>query len=265
MSFFGRSFVFDGIPSETYNLFISSPDGGDVDTPGGSNVSIVKDEIRRRSEPFTYGVDQIEVLKFEIMLNSPSPDGLTAVDIQTAKRWLLGRQSYKKLQIMQPDMQDVYFNCFLSNAREHKVGNIIRGLKLDVECNAPWAFRFDKILTFDYIVAFVNTSILINNLSDDNYYLYPNLDVTMNSTGGDLTITNTNDSDREFIFESMSPDEVLNVNNSLNILTSSTGLFRLSNFNKQWLRLVPGMNNLTIVGNVSQLLFTLKFAKKIGG
>lgn len=265
MSFFGRSFVYDGIPSETHNLFISSPDGGDVKTSGGSDTEVISEKIRRRSRLFTYGFDQSPTLKFEIMVNAPSKNGLTAVDIEVAKRWLLGRQGYKKLQIMQPDMQDVYFNCIFTNSQEHKVGNIIRGLTFDVICDAPWGFAFDKILTYDYIVAFIDTTIFINNLSDDNYYLYPQLDVTMNSTGGDITITNANDNGRIFEFTSMSPDEVISINNDLQIMESSTGLFRLSNFNKNWLRLVRGINELSVVGNVSQLLFTLQYARKIGG
>jgi phage-related protein len=80
-----------------------------------------------------------------------------------------------------------------------------------------------------------------------------------------VSITNLDDSNRVFSFTGVSPNEVLTVNNSLQTISSSTGLIRLSYFNKHFLRLVPGVNRLRIQGNVGSVAMTTQFvAKKIG-
>ena len=48
MSFWGSTFIFDGVPSETHSLYISSPDGGDVDVTGTSDVELYTEKVFRK-------------------------------------------------------------------------------------------------------------------------------------------------------------------------------------------------------------------------
>jgi len=264
MSFIATSFMFDETPGELYNLYLARLEGGGVmGQAGTSDVELRTQSIFKRPAPYLLGVSDRPVLEFEIEM--ASPDEVSAEDAQLIQRWLFGRQNYKKLQIIQEDMQSVYFNCFLTQPRMVKVGGMIHGFKARVVCDSPFAWEFEKTLTKTYTDPEVSDSFVFNNTGDMRSYLYVNVVITMNNSGGDLTITNTNDNDREFTFTGLSADEVLTVNNDLKILTSSTGLRRLSTFNKNWLRVIQGVNTLEVVGNVASLVFTYSFPRKIGG
>jgi len=55
------------------------------------------------------------------------------------------------------------------------------------------------------------------------------------------------------------------IDNDKKIITSDSGLRRLSTFNKGWFRLVPGYNNLHIMSGIGTFSITYSLARKIGG
>lgn len=263
MSFWGATFVFDGRPSELYSLYIASPDGGSVNTTGSSDVELYVENIYKKSRNYLLGTTQSPALEFDVSFNSPRE--ITSPELGEIQAWLFGHSQYKKLQIVQSDMHDVYFNCFLKSPRVHKVGNIIRGIRATVVCDSPFAWTFPRTKTFSFTDADVNQTIDFFSISDDNDYYYPSLVVTMNEFGGDFNMSVSQDNGRLFEFTSLVPSEILTINNDLGIISSSTALKRLSNFNKNWFRLVRGKNSITFTGAISQVDMTYQFAKKMGG
>ena len=163
-------------------------------------------------------------------------------------------------------MQTSYFDCIFNEPKTVRNGNQIYGFNAEVVCNSAFGWETPKTTTYTYSASVVDSSVVFNNRSDDSgNYLYPNLVITMNNIAGGLSITNSSDSNRVFSFAGLSGNEVLTINCGLETLVSSTGLKRLSNFNKNFLRLVPGINNLRIQGNVASIAMTTQYvAKKIG-
>jgi len=263
MSFWGASFIFDGKPSELYSLYIASPNGGDVDVTGSSNVELYVESLYRKSKNYLLGAKQSPALEFDVSFNSPRE--ITSPDIGHIQSWLFGHSQYKKLQILQSDMQDVYFNCFLTNPQVNKVGNIIRGVKATVVCDSPFAWTFPRTKTYSFTDADVNSIVDFYNLSNDNDYNYPSLEITANEFGGDFSISVSQDNDRLFEFTGLTSGEIITINNELGTISSSTALRRLSNFNKNWFRLVKGRNTITFSGSLSQVDMTYQFARKVGG
>lgn len=267
MAFYSSDFIFDGIPSEMYDLHITSrDDGADVTTESASNVTPYLQEIFRRPVQYLYGVQQTPILSFPVTLNSPNE--ITATDFGQIGKWLFGTQNYKKLQVCQGDMRHMYFNCFLTAPQIQRVGNLIVGCGATVTCDAPWGWEFPKTETFSYTLGGYTIASVerINNTSDNTFYTYPTMSFTMNVFGGELSIINQDDDDREFLFTGLSPNEVITIDNDLQMITSSiSGVYRLLNFNKNWMRYVSGINNLEISGNIASVSFTHQFARKIGG
>ena len=263
MSFWGQSFIFDGIPSETHSLGIHTPDGSDASNMGSSNVELLTQEVWRKAKEYLLGVKHAENLEFDVSFRSENE--LTTADLNIIQKWLFGHQSYKQLQIVQYDMDTIYFNCFLMSPTVFRAGNLIKGVNATVRCDSPFGWTFPKVLSNDYVDVDVSETIVFNNLSDDNDYLYPEIIITMNSSGGDLVLTNSSDDDRVFSFAGLSADEIVTVKNELNIISSSTGLRRLDTFNKKWFRFTPGRNSILVEGNISNLTINYQFAKKMGG
>ena len=265
MAFFATSFQFDGVPSETYNLKISGIDPSAISNSMGSNsMDVLSQKIFRRPMPYLLGMTPSSVLSFEIEIISP--EEIDAETYQLVQRWLFSSRKYKKLLIFQEDMQGIYFNCIFNEPKTIRIGNKIVGFTATVECDSPFSWEFPKSLTYTYTTPVIDSTVIFNNRSDDyGNYLYPNLVLTMNTFGGSATITNSDDSNRIFSFITLSPSEVLTIDNDLQTILSSTGLKRLSNFNKHFLRLVPGLNHLRLQGEIASLVMTIQFlAKKIG-
>lgn len=260
MAFWGNSFIFAGIPSETYNLYISSPDGGMVETTGAGDVVLLTETVFNRPKPYLLGVQQSPVLSYDVQFTSP--DELMAEDIRIIEAWLFGQTQYQKLQIMQYDMEEVYFNCFITQPKIIKSGNTIKGISGTVVCDAPFAWAFPRRTRRTY-TGVASETIVLNNVSDNNNYEYPSIVATVDSFGGDFSIVNETDANREFAFTGLTAGEVLTVNNELSIITSSLSLLRLANFNLKWFRLLKGINTLTITGHLAQLDIIYNPARKM--
>jgi len=267
MPFYSHSFSYDNVPSEMYGLYISAIDGDAVSSSeGNSNMEILNQKIWRKTRPYFYGATTSDTLKFNI--SAHSQEELTAVDFGIIQRWLFSSRNYKTLRIFQPDMTDCYFNAIFNSPEIVRIGGKIYGFNAEVECDSPFGYLFPKTTTKTYTAETVDDSTLVvENKSDDGgEYVYPKVLVIMNSFGGDVTITNNSDAYRAFTFTSVSASEQIAVDNYRQIVTSSTGIRRLANFNKKWLRLVPGSNTLRVQGNVATVSITTQFvAKKIGG
>jgi phage-related protein len=263
MGFSGREIIFNGIPSSFYNLYLETPDGAESESPAGSSVEPIIEEDLRRPVPYLLGVRYTPVLAFDIALYSP--DELDAKFTQLALRWLTGNATYKKLQIVQDDLSDIYFNCLITNTRIHRVGNKIHGLRFHVACDSQWAWGFDQYKLYNYAVAPLHTAFSIYNQSDHAEYLFPLVTFKMNSSGGAFNLrNNSDDTNRLITVSGLSANETITIDNDLKIITSSLNLNRVGNFNKKWIRLVPGTNNLVVTGSISSLRFDYKLPRKIG-
>lgn len=264
MPFYSSSFIYNGVASNMYNLYVSEIGGdGNSTWNGAGSMEIYNKKLYRRSTPFFYGSAVGDNMEFELSFTSPEDiDSRTSELIQ---KWLFSSRSYKKLMIVQPDMQDVYMNVILNDPQVVREGNLIRGYTCTAQCDSPFGgWKFPKTKTYTYTAEVIDTTVTFNNTSDDNGdYLYPQLVITMNNAGGDITITNQSDSNRVFSFTGLSPSETLTVDNSLQQISSSTDLKRMSNFNKKFFRLIPGINTIRFQGNVSSIAMTYQFVAKI--
>jgi phage-related protein len=263
MPFYASEFQYENIASSTYNLYISQIDGDGGSTDMGSSpMEIYNQKLYRRSQPYFYGSTPSENLSMEVSISSP--DNIDSETSQLISKWLFSNRSYKKLMIIQPDMEGVYLNCMFNKPQIERVGNFIQGYTATLEADAPYAWRFPRTKTYTYTSPVIDASVVFNNKSDDKgAYLYPKLVITMNNSGGNVTITNSSDASRVFSFTGLLTSEVITIDNSLQQITSSTGLLRMSNFNKKFFRLIPEINNLRFQGNIASIDMTYQFVAKI--
>jgi hypothetical protein len=233
---------------------------------------LLTQKVFRRPIPFFYGAEQIPVLQFGLSIMSL--DEITAEDYSQISSWLYGQMNYKELRICQPDMQTMWFNAFLTQPKTVRVGNIIRGTTCTVVCDAPWGYKPSVSYSYgDYTGDIVSQDIEIFNNTGNNFYTYPtNMIITANSLGGNVKITNITDSYRESNFI-VYPNEQLVMNCDLQTISSSLSTYPLSQMgtsarsysDKNWLRLLPNYNLLTITGNFINFSIMIPSAAKIGG
>lgn len=274
MSFGGLDFIFDGQYSENYGLKIMSIGGSSVtsNASAGCGIDIFTDWVYRNPSAFHQGVAQNQPLEFDIEF--VSEDELPGIMRSKISKWLFGRMNYCKLQIVQRDLQDVYFNCHLIDPQLTYIGNYCHGITCKVQCDAPWAWQMEKTYTAK---PDANGLWRHYNDSDDNDYTYPIIEFQLDETaGGFFSIVNKNDNDREFnmgtkydekgnVIAALRANEKIVIDCRNQTIKSDSGLLRSNCFNKKFFRLVPGVNNLEFKGDFKY--FTMKYsnARKVGG
>ncbi len=260
--FYGRSFMFDGISSELYGLHINDVSDGSLSkSVASSSQQIYEEKIYRRPTPYFFGSTPSPRLTFEF--SAFSEQEIDANTFGLIAKWLTSPRSYKKFFVDQIDSQSWYANVIFNNIQANKSGHIIQGFSATIECNSPWTYSFPQTVDYTYDSSVVSDTIVFNNSSQDSGdYLYPTLTIITNTNGGNLKITNVEDNNRISIFTGLMPNEIVTINSDLQTIVSNSGLLRLGNFNKNFLRLVPNRNTLKIQGNVAVVSLTYQFASR---
>ncbi len=263
--FYGKEFIWNSVPSKLYNVFIYNFSTDNVITsPTGGDINIISDKIYREPRPYVYGVTAAEPMEFDFTVGCER--SLSGLERNMIEKWLIGKQEYGTLQIIQCDIYGIYYKIFLTKSTINYIGNLSYGLNLHAICDAPWAWEYPKNFVKTYTGNnIISESFVFNNMSADADYEKPIIAFTTNSIGNAFTITNTTDDSRQFIFTGISPLETITVNNRLQTIVSSLSLARASTFNKKFFRLVPGLNSINIAGGISNFTMTTQNAMKIGG
>lgn len=261
LSFYGYPFIFDNIPSETYGLYISNlgNKGGSSYSSGGSDVDIIKQKLTRKSNYFIQGVEQSTPLEFDLTILSQNE--LTRDMINIIQKWLFGQMKYKKLQVIQNDLLNIHFNCFLKSPEIITIGNVPYGISCKVECDAPWGWGNDMDYTVSNIVG--EKTIEYHNPSDDNGYTYPIITFKTTSVG-DVILKNVTDNENTIEFTGLMANDIITIDVNLQIIKSTQNDNVLSKSNFKWLKLVSGYNELIITGNLDYFNIKHKVARKVG-
>lgn len=263
MSFYGSYFSFNNISSDMFGLRISELDSASLnELMGSSSMDIVEEKIYRRAKPIFLGATPAPKLSFPISVFSEAE--IDADLMAKIQKTYFSTRTYKRFSIDQFDLQDTYWEAMLQEPRITKIANESKGLSFTVACSSPYALHYPKVTTWSFTDPTVDQTVIFNNASDDSGdFLYPSLTITMNNTAnGDLTITNSDDANRTFTLTDLYQNEIIIMDCYLQTLKSSTGLYRLSKFNKRYLRLASGLNHLRIQGNVARIDMTTQFISK---
>jgi len=264
MAFSAKTFIFNGIPSEFFNLYLGEIDGdGQSTTSLGSDVSLLTEKIFRRPVPYLYGAEQTPMLQFT--LSAFFPGAMDVGFFTKISGWLFGQQNYKKLYLCQADMTDVYFNCFLTAPQIVKMGNMITGFTTTVVCDAPWGWKENYVFTQTGLTYGGDQTVTLFNDSDNTFYTKPTATITFDATGGDASIINTSDSNRETEFVGIDGSDVITLNSDIETISGTSGdtdFLNGTKFNYKWLRLVRGHNILTVNGRISSLSLSIPIAVK---
>jgi hypothetical protein len=264
LAFYGAEVIYDGVPSSFYDLrIVSFETGGDTDSPAGSEMVIYEKRILRKPKAYFFGRSNNAPLTFDLTLASKNPiDAITRSAIQ---KLFLGREAYKDLYIVQDDLASIHFETIFTSATNKYIGNVQRAITLHGQCNSPYAYSFPRTITRTFEGnGLVNYDFTIYNDSDNNDYLYPTVEFTLNSVGKDFQIINHSDDDRTFLFSDLLPGETIVCDCDKQSIVSDTSLLRLSAFNKKWFRLRPKENFLNIQSGIGTFTITYSELKSIG-
>lgn len=256
----GYPFIYNKVPSETYGVSLVFLDENYNQRPSGSGVEIITDTVRRNPQLLYLGGKQSPPLEFGIEVIFDEPVDIFV--LTQMKDWLGGEISFKELQICAEYFEGFHFNCYIVLEEDLIYNGGYRGVKATVHCDAPWAWESEEEKRYDLDPQKSN-AIIFNNLSADTELLRPIMTFQVNESG-DFTLYNKT-TGKTTKFTNLQAKEVVSVDNLYGFIESSTGLRRVENFNKVFLKLAKGVNDLIVGPNVNTLIIQYQNAKRVGG
>lgn len=265
MAFYGSSFIFDGISSDQFGLYLVTFNGtGQAAGNIGGSLEIHEDRINRRSTGLHYGVTANEPLSFPVVFTVTEDNTyLDRFDVAAVAGWLTGHSQYKPLIICQPDMEGIFYRCLIKELTACEVGGKTVGFNGTVLCDGPYAYRSWPSTQYEFSGA--SEEIRYRNMSNVNDYYRPVIDLV--SSASDISIENKTDGTKFTLSGLPAGEREIHIDCDHMVMTSSDGinLYRYWNMDseKHFPRMARGDNYITISG-VDQLVIKNEFPWNIG-
>ena len=263
MAFYGLCYIYDDIPSEQYDLQILNFETGLQTGNAGGASNIIEDYQIHRNKAYFYKTAHNIPLEFDFTVGSGESKG--AIDRDIINRWMLSRSGYKKLQIVQDDMIDVYYNVIFQEAAPLYAGNLMYAIRYSAHCDSGFGWTFPKTVLVTGGTGITNRTLtpIFNDGAEDGY-VYPKLTFTMNNLGGTFTATNISDSSRSLIITGLLSGETITIDSENRMITSSMGRLLIDKFNGNWFRFMGGINSINIAGAITNLSIVYQLTRKMG-
>lgn len=244
--FISTDFTYNGISSTDMHLLVSNVNNsGLLEVPFGVSQSINEEKIKGRLIPYKYGINR-EPLSFTVTLcledNYKWDDDFRKSVVQ----WLF-QEDYAPF--ISDDHPDIVYYCIPTGDVKRYDNWLQQGYTtITFRCDAPWGWSYPQAVA-DYDFSDLTTPQTIQLANDSNIvkYYYPEVQIEVTSSMT-VTLKNITDAGREFTFTGLQVGERVYINNAMQEIVSSLTpvTYRLGNFNKNWLRLVPGVNYIEI-------------------
>lgn len=157
-------------------------------------------------------------------------------DMRDIMRWL-NRKNFHKFKLLGDDEYlNIYFEASF-NVSKIEINGVLYGFELEMFTNTPFGLHEPVIINIDSEESQTHS---IFSKSDEEGYIYPNMEITMKS-GGDLEIYNAME-DRTMIIKNCTSGEVINIDYP--IITSSVSSHKIQNdFNWKFFRIATEFKN----------------------
>lgn len=239
-------FIFDGRNSDEFGLKIVKIQSGFYPSPFIGGQEIREEVAPMRRQPHFHGT-QKQVLEFEVTF-SLGDEKFTPQKNAELARWLC-KNEYKPFQTT--DFVGKVFYVILVNQADLQTVGLQQGyFTARFRCNAGYAFTLPRMDIFELEdnSNYENPErITITNESNVYDYHYPITEIQKIGLG-DIKLVNRSDGGRESVLENLEDEEVVYIDHYNKTIISDKGNYRLNNFNKKWMRLTYGVNQVDVHG-----------------
>jgi phage-related protein len=248
LSFTSEFFQINGIKSTDIGVdgcFLIRTES-EISYPLMGEKTIINEKKRNRDIPYHYGVEK-NPIEFDLKFS------LLDKDFDENRLYEIGKIFAKDefLEFRSCDFVSKIFYVICTSLRLVTFGTYKGWVEAHMVNIAPYAFSEKIIIDKDFSDITTPTVFEIENSSnvtnsDGTDYYYPELYIEM-SGNTSITLKNLTDSGRETTFTNINPAETIYIDNQNEIIKSSLGesTYRLSNFNKNWFRLIYGKNQIS--------------------
>ncbi|MBO5828711.1 MAG: hypothetical protein J6R59_09700 [Paludibacteraceae bacterium] len=162
---------------------------------------------------------------------------ISSTEFREISRWL-NRKKFLKFKILDENHIDLYYMASIISINRIELDGRLMGLELNIITNSPHAFKEPRLITITNTK--VNGKHSINDISHEEGYIYPHLEITI-SQDGDLNIYNAIE-DRNTYIKNCVAGEVITMDYP--IISSSISSHNIQNdFNWNFFRVANTFEN----------------------
>jgi hypothetical protein len=244
---------------DDFNLQIVHFDGGDSGEVDSylSQEAIYADSPRgTRRTMYGTKYNSVSILQITVMRPDGSEFGIEKT--REINRWLTGSNQYSWMDLYVGDEIKYRMHCFVQNVKPYKLDSRIVGFVITAESSSPWCYSNLQTVSQEIDG---DTTLQINNPSDDLYTYTELRTVFQNSTGKVLTITNNTLGETTTISK-LAANEIMTLSENMFITSDNKTRIFGNDFNYVWPKLKSGMNEFDISGT-GTITFEYIYAMKV--
>lgn len=238
------------------DLYIVRMDSGFISTPLTGGKSLKTEQRRNSIKPYYFGAEY-EVIEFDLQLalldNNFEPLPWTPERKMKIGQWLF-QNTYKPFQTID-DLGKIYYGIFTAESTAFTI-NEEGYLEVTFTTNSYCAWSPVITSVFDLWNNPVEGTIIeVENLSNYGDFFAPKLQIEMKeddeySVDHVVTIENLSNNNQLVTVSKLRYNEIIGIDNENRLIKSANplNLNPYENFNKEWLTLVKGVNQLKITG-----------------
>lgn len=265
---YGSHFEYGGVSSRLYGLIIVNADTSRMTQLSGQKESVT---IFSKIAKKRYLIDDdysSSPITFDIEIMTDSDRCLEPVERRQIEKWLFNKRSYRKLymdiaddergetyEYVNGERKRNYLNCRLVNPEKLEGNGGVVGYKatLEADSNMFWQEPVEQAFIVYNGAESVSSNITLTIDTDLEEYIYPKVTIQMGSSGGNVIIVNNNDdSTRQTKFIGLGALATVVMKGELNYVS---GQYYERFADRNFIRLLDGVNTFTITGDVETIKF----------
>lgn len=247
MLIYSDSFTYNGVSCKEYDLMLGTISENKYQV--GINIDPIFEKDSKNDRIHYFGEDK-KPLQFELSVFQKDGRYLTEDERMNIMQWLYKN---KFCELAFEENLDIVYSCKpISKIKEIDRGGLL-GFTIEFLCEYPYATT--RAVNMYYNCS-TNKEFSIYNKANIDDYFY-NAEIEIITKTPDICIRNLSDNSRELTFSGLEEGEKIYIHNRKKEIISSTYRNRFSNFNRNFLRLVYGMNHFEAKGD-----FTLEINAK---
>jgi hypothetical protein len=254
----GCRFIYGNQISDEYGVMLCSLASINTDSNEETTTIITsKTSLQRKTD--LHAVQYTDSLRFKLTIAKTNGEYINVLEERHIKKWLC-KGERRWLSIDQDDLAEIQYFCTITNPQKDNVAKKTGGITFDVECD--WGGAWTSLIEKTYNCN--NTHSFLFNLDTDfeKDILYPVIKITP-TTNGNISIIN-NSTQKIMSVSNCIVSEIITFDNDNNIFQSTSGRVLLDSWNKEFLELIDGFNNITLNGNF-KLDLAYRLPVRVGG
>jgi hypothetical protein len=246
MSFVQTGFSWNSKSNEEVGVMLVHEDSSSIKQAFGITSKQVREKIRYRDIPVSYGVEK-ETSTMPISITKIDGSEFTYEDRVELARFFRPDNNFHEFWSYDYGDRHIFYLYFNSGSFENFFSD--KGIiTLEAEMLAPYAFSPVSHEVYDLFNNTTSTIIEVENKSNVIEFYYPKIEFTLLDTATSFKIINHTNGGQVFEFTGLQTGETVSIDNLARRIKSSTGLPRLSDFNKNWFNLWYGVNTIEVFG-----------------